>query len=111
MLKSGRERIRWILCTHTHPDHSPAAAKLKEKTGAKVVGAFANDGLHQDTTFSPDLEINDDEIIHGRVGICVPSGLGHVSNFCYLLEQQGIIFAGDPIMNGSTVVIVLPAVT
>ena len=41
LLKSGQERISWILCTHTHPDHSPAAAKLKEKTGAKVVGALS----------------------------------------------------------------------
>ena len=110
LLKSGQERIRWILCTHTHPDHSPAAAILKEKTGAKVVGAFANDGLHQDTSFSPDLEINDDEIIHGDGwdlrAIWTP---GHVSNhYCYLLEQQGIVFAGDHIMNGSTVVIVPP---
>src|ERR1700728_1574132 len=31
-------RIRWIFTTHTHPDHSPAAAVLKEKTGATVHG-------------------------------------------------------------------------
>ena len=86
-ITSAKGKIKQIVVTHTHPDHSPAAAKLKEKTGAKVVGAFANDGLHQDTTFSPDLEINDDEIIHGEGwdlrAIWTP---GHVSNhFCYLL--------------------------
>jgi len=35
---------------------------------------------------------------------------GHVSNhFCYLLEEEKMLFAGDHIMNGSTVVIVPPS--
>ena len=34
---------------------------------------------------------------------------GHVDNHvCYLLEEEGMVFAGDHIMNGSTVVIVPP---
>ena len=33
----GGDRIRWIVCTHTHPDHSPGAAGLKERTGAEVL--------------------------------------------------------------------------
>ena len=33
----GSDRIRWIVCTHTHPDHSPGAAALKERTGAEVL--------------------------------------------------------------------------
>ena len=31
---AGSGRIRWILCTHTHLDHSPGAAGLKARTGA-----------------------------------------------------------------------------
>ena len=34
----GDERISHILITHTHPDHSPGASLLKERTGAKVYG-------------------------------------------------------------------------
>jgi glyoxylase-like metal-dependent hydrolase (beta-lactamase superfamily II) len=34
---------------------------------------------------------------------------GHVSNhYCFLLEEEGMLFAGDHIMNGSTVVIIPP---
>src|ERR1700761_9454080 len=29
--------IGWIFVTHTHPDHSPAATILKEKTGAPLI--------------------------------------------------------------------------
>ena len=32
----GGDRIRWILCTHTHPDHAPGAAALRERTGAQI---------------------------------------------------------------------------
>ncbi len=36
--RKRRGRIRWILVTHTHHDHSPAAAMLKAKTGAQLLG-------------------------------------------------------------------------
>src|SRR5580704_247198 len=35
------ETIRHILVTHTHRDHSPAAAALKAATGATILGARA----------------------------------------------------------------------
>src|SRR5215510_3412756 len=37
---SMRERVRWVLLTHTHPDHWPAAEKIAKKTGAQIAGAF-----------------------------------------------------------------------
>src|ERR1700741_902313 len=49
------DRLRWILCTHTHLDHSPNAVALKAATGAQVLG-FARvptDG-RQDMAFRPD---------------------------------------------------------
>src|ERR1700761_911460 len=49
-------RIRWIFTTHTHPDHSPAAAVIQAKTGATVHGMPAPTvGLHQDQSFMPDI--------------------------------------------------------
>ncbi|MBV8161072.1 MAG: MBL fold metallo-hydrolase, partial [Acidimicrobiia bacterium] len=49
----GGARIRWILVTHTHSDHSPGAAGLKARTGAPVLGFAADD------CFTPDQTIGD----------------------------------------------------
>lgn len=104
------DRLRVIACTHTHPDHSPGAAVLAKATGAALVGRVSEDDRHQDLTFQPDVPIEDDEQVAGEGwtlrAIRTP---GHVDNHvCYLLEEEGMVFAGDHIMNGSTVVIVPP---
>ena len=44
----GGDRIRWIVCTHTHIDHFPGVAGLKERTGAEVLAFDARDGLEID---------------------------------------------------------------
>ena len=38
---AGSRRIAAIACTHTHRDHSPAAASLKAATGAPIIGCAA----------------------------------------------------------------------
>ena len=35
---SMRDRVRWVLLTHTHPDHWPAAETIRKETGALVAG-------------------------------------------------------------------------
>ena len=104
------DRLKFIACTHTHPDHSPAAARLAEATGATLIGRVTADDRHQDLTFQPAAQMEDDDCISGAGwtlrAIRTP---GHVDNHvCFLLEEEGMVFAGDHIMNGSTVVIVPP---
>jgi glyoxylase-like metal-dependent hydrolase (beta-lactamase superfamily II) len=98
--------IRWILCTHTHMDHAPGAARLKQLTGAAVAAMLAPRTEH-------DFQLSVDRILaHGDV-ICNADATvravhtpGHASNhLCYLLEQNRMLFTGDHIMQGSTVVI------
>ncbi len=110
ILANAGGTIRWIVCTHTHPDHSPAWQGVAEATGAQVIGALpANDRL-QDDTFQPDWEITHDEILRtDEFTLRALHTPGHVSNhYCFLLEEEGMLFAGDHVMNGSTVVIVPP---
>ncbi len=102
--------IRWILCTHTHLDHSPAAALLKQRTGATVYGMPAPAFPNQDQDFKPDHVLTHNERLdiagHTLRVIHTP---GHASNqVCFLLESQNLLFTGDHIMQGSTVVISPP---
>lgn len=111
ILAEGAGRIRWILVTHTHEDHSPAAAALARETGAELWGQVAPEGeLYQDQTFRPDVPFTDGAVLatpEFRLrAIHTP---GHAANhYCVLLEEEGMLMTGDHIMNGSTVVIIPP---
>jgi len=99
--------IRWILVTHTHPDHSPAASKLAAATGAELLGQSPPDGRVQDKTFVPDRVLQDGDVLETSEfllrAIHTP---GHASNhICYRHEALRWLFTGDHIMSGSTVVI------
>ena len=97
----GGDRIRWIVCTHTHADHSPGAAGLKERTGAEVLAYDDRDGLVCDRHLADGDGIEATEF--RLAAIHTP---GHASNhLCLLLEEEHLLFSGDHIMEGSTVVI------
>ncbi len=99
--------VRWILVTHTHPDHSPAAAELARLTGAELLGRPPPEGAHQDTTFSPDRILEDgDRIVVDGIDIEVIHTPGHASNHvCYWHLELNWVFTGDHVIDGSTVVI------
>lgn len=101
---AGSGQIRWILCTHTHPDHSPGAAGLKERTGAQVLSFADSDGLECDQ------HLVDGDIIEGtEFTLRAVHTPGHASNhLCFLLERERMLFTGDHVMDGSTVVIAPP---
>lgn len=105
--KAGDGRIRWIVCTHTHPDHSPAAVALKAATGAEVIGLPAPTGKYQDRTFTPERQpAHDERLAFDGFTLRALYTPGHASNHvCYLLEETRMLFAGDQVMQGSTVVI------
>ena len=111
ILATAGDRIRWIVCTHTHPDHSPAWQAVAAATGAELIGASPADDMFQDETFRPASELQHDEVLAtGEFTLRAVHTPGHVSNhFCFFLEEEKMLFAGDHIMNGSTVVIVPPS--
>ena len=100
-------KIRKVLVTHTHKDHSPAARLLKAHTGAELIGMPPPPGDGQDQTFQPDHVARDgDRIAIAGAMLRVVHTPGHASNqVCYLLEEEKLLFTGDHIMQGSTVVI------
>jgi glyoxylase-like metal-dependent hydrolase (beta-lactamase superfamily II)/8-oxo-dGTP pyrophosphatase MutT (NUDIX family) len=108
ILAAADGRIRWIVCTHTHRDHSPAAAALKAETGAQLIGRPARPGDRQDGTFAPDHAPQDGErlVLADGVALQAIHTPGHASNhLCYLLEPTRMLFTGDHVMQGSTVII------
>ncbi len=100
--------IRQIFVTHTHRDHSPGARLLKEKTGATTYGMRARHNEGQDTAFVPDVTLADgDEVTlpDGRALRAIHTP-GHAANhLCYGLDNTKLVFTGDHVMQGSTVVI------
>ncbi|KAB7739968.1 MBL fold metallo-hydrolase [Parvibaculum sedimenti] len=108
------ETVTHILITHTHSDHSPAAAPLKARTGARTYGygphaggAGEEDG---DMSFVPDVEIRHGDIIEGEGWSveCVHTP-GHTSNhICFALREEKALFSGDHVMGWSTSIVSPP---
>jgi glyoxylase-like metal-dependent hydrolase (beta-lactamase superfamily II)/8-oxo-dGTP pyrophosphatase MutT (NUDIX family) len=107
VLAAGAGRIRLVLCTHTHMDHSPAAQAIKAATGAVVIGRPAPAQPGQDAGFAPDRVLEDgDRVMINGLSLRALHTPGHASNhLCYLLENTRMLFTGDHVMQGSTVVI------
>jgi len=115
----GTRRVSHILITHSHRDHSPAAAALKSWSGAPVYGLpdhaapsgqeGAVDEAH-DHDFVPDVMVHDGMEIAGD-GFSLECVLtpGHTANHvCYALREEKALFSGDHVMGWSTSVIAPP---
>lgn len=98
---AGSGQIRYIAVTHTHPDHAPGAAPLAVATGGVVLGYGERAG------FVPDGTVSEGDVV--AAGGCRLRAIhtpGHASDhLCYLEEGTNILFSGDHVMGGSTVVI------
>jgi len=117
------ETVTHIFVTHTHRDHSPAAAKIKDATGAQVLAQ----GLHRparplhtgeirrldasvDLDFRPDITLADGEIVNGKgwtlQAVATP---GHTANhMAYAFKEADLLFAGDHVMAWSTTIVAPP---
>ena len=114
------ETISHILVTHTHMDHSPGCALLKQHTDAPTY-AFGVHGAGKleegvpveeggDMDFRPDHEVRHGDVIEGGDWSveCVYTP-GHTSNhMCFQLREQRALFTGDHVMGWSTSIISPP---
>lgn len=124
----GTGRLRYILVTHAHRDHSTGVAALKAATGAEVLafgpahagrspfmqaiaerGDLAG-GEGIDTGFLPDRRLtHGEEIASSEWRIEALHTPGHLSShMCFALSDAGAIFTGDTLMGWSTTVISPP---
>jgi glyoxylase-like metal-dependent hydrolase (beta-lactamase superfamily II) len=110
VLEITQGRIGAVVATHTHPDHSPAAVAIAKKTHAALLGMTIADDGHQDLTFKPTSQIGEaDRINIENLQLRVIHTPGHVGNqLCFLLEGAGLLFTGDHMNQGTTVVILPP---
>ena len=114
----GSAQVVAIACTHTHRDHSPAAAPLAAQTGAPIIGCapilHPQEGPRLDAAF--DTDYRPDQILRDGDQITAPGFTltalhtpGHTSNhLCYALEDTGALFTGDHVMAWSTSVVIPP---
>ncbi len=113
--------IRMIVCTHSHPDHSPGAKPLQAlcaqsgKAGPPILGLPSQPTARAASEFTPDRALQNQELLtliskrpeaettHTLKVIHTP---GHAANhLCLVLLEDGLLFSGDHILNGSTTVV------
>jgi len=110
------ESVTHILVTHTHRDHSPAAAALKAATGARTYGFGPHGKIGEtaevgaDLDFTPDVALVDGDVVEGeKWRIEAVHTPGHASNhLCFALAEERALFSGDHVMGWSTTVIAPP---
>jgi glyoxylase-like metal-dependent hydrolase (beta-lactamase superfamily II) len=95
----GDTAVRFVLVTHTHSDHAPLANPLAHHYGVPAVGFAPGPG------FVPDEAVVDgDTLVIGESDLQVLFTPGHSDDHvCFLADR--ILFTGDHIMGGSTVMV------
>ena len=104
--------IALIACTHSHADHAPAAPMLQALCAQRppIVGLASAPTARSGSHFVPDRALASGEqllltgtVPHTLRAVFTP---GHAANHvCFVLEEDGLLFSGDHILNGSTTVI------
>ena len=112
--------IRFIVCTHSHPDHSPGARPLQAmcETAPAILGLPSADTARAASLFTPDKVLEDGQHLslqpaggaaqpgRERHTLQVLHTPGHAANhLCLILLEDGLLFSGDHVLNGSTTVI------
>jgi glyoxylase-like metal-dependent hydrolase (beta-lactamase superfamily II)/8-oxo-dGTP pyrophosphatase MutT (NUDIX family) len=115
--RAAAGQIRFIVCTHSHPDHSPGARPLQALCQGRppILGLPSQPTARAGSAFTPDRALQnkelialegqgpDGEITHTLEVIFTP---GHAANhLCLVLLEDGLLFSGDHVLNGSTTVV------
>ena len=98
----GERKLRYILLTHTHSDHSGNALALKKATGAPIV-AYKHP---LDKDLVPDLALDDGDVVDELTAIYTP---GHAADhLCFQFlsqDKRKVLFSGDHVMSWSSSIV------
>jgi glyoxylase-like metal-dependent hydrolase (beta-lactamase superfamily II)/8-oxo-dGTP pyrophosphatase MutT (NUDIX family) len=105
--------IRMIVCTHSHADHSPGARPLQAlcRNAPPILGLPSAPTARPASEFTPDRALAHGELLvlrganhtHSLQVIHTP---GHAANhLCLVLLEDGLLFSGDHVLNGTTTVV------
>ena len=117
------ETVTHIFVTHTHRDHSPAAAAIKAATGAAIcaegphrparalhIGEHSPLDAAADYDFRPDLALEDGAVVEGDgwtlEAVTTPGHTANHMSFAY--KEADLLFAGDHVMAWSTTIVAPP---
>ena len=114
------ETVEHIVVTHTHRDHSPGARRLRDVTGARIVGCAAHVPIEHDSSgrldashdldHAPDQPMLDGDTLEGSgFSLTAVHTPGHASNhLCFALNEENALFSGDHVMAWSTSIVAPP---
>ena len=124
----GNRKVTDIILTHSHVDHSPLSRRLKNETGASIIGFGSADEAR--TTFMKELSssldlggeegidknltldekvIDKQELVRNDYRIEVVHTPGHLSNhICLAVKEKKALFSGDHVMGWATTLISPP---
>ena len=113
--------IRMIVCTHSHPDHSPGAAPLQAlcvqagRAAPPILGLPSATTARAASAFTPERSLQNGELLalagqglEGKIThtLQVVHTPGHAANhLCLVLVEDALLFSGDHVLNGSTTVV------
>ena len=134
----GVEKIKFIIITHHHYDHSSGAQRLREATGAQIVvhvdeerllkeppsdsgdmeipedqkeaRAQAKRWIAEAAKATPDVRVRDGDVLQvGGLHLRCVHAPGHTAgHLCIVLEEDSVLFAGDNVLGVGTAAIAPP---
>jgi len=124
----GERKLTDIILTHSHVDHSPLSRRLKNETGASIIGFGSADeartsfmkrlsssldlggeeGIDRDLVL--DKKVHDKQLLKiNNYSIEVVHTPGHLSNhICLSIKEKKALFSGDHVMGWATTLISPP---
>lgn len=134
----GGAKLKYIIITHHHYDHSSGAHRLREATGAQIVvhkdeetlllnpdlssadveipedqkeaRERAKQWLAEAAKATPDVRVEDGDVLNvGSLRLRCVHAPGHTAgHLCILLEDDNVLFAGDNVLGVGTAAISPP---